>query len=109
MIQTLVDQISPPYDLREAHNIALWLGQELLGLDRVSLLDTSTWHASEEQWSRWEQACQALVRGVPVQYVLGHTWFYGIRIGVQPGVLIPRPETEELVHWIVREHWQQPL
>ena len=43
----------------------------------------------------------------PVQYVLGHTLFYDLRIMVGPGVFIPRPETEELVDWIIHEHHGQ--
>ncbi|MCE1156759.1 MAG: protein-(glutamine-N5) methyltransferase, release factor-specific, partial [Bacteroidales bacterium] len=40
--------------------------------------------------------------GMPVQYATGETEFCGLRLEVAPGVLIPRPETEELVEWAVR-------
>lgn len=50
-----------------------------------------------------EEQIAALAAGRPLQYVLGCTEFCGLRIGVREGVLIPRPETEELVMRIVRQ------
>lgn len=46
----------------------------------------------------------AISEGKPYQYVMGYTWFYDLKIGVNSSVLIPRPETEELVHWIVERN-----
>lgn len=47
-----------------------------------------------------------LLQVEPVQYVLGESWFFGNRFRVGPGVLIPRPETEELVDWILKDRSQ---
>lgn len=50
-----------------------------------------------------ENILTRLLQGEPVQYVLGEAWFCGMRLHVEPGVLIPRPETEQLVEAILRE------
>ncbi|MEE4196557.1 MAG: peptide chain release factor N(5)-glutamine methyltransferase [Bacteroidales bacterium] len=47
---------------------------------------------------------KALKKYKPIQYILGHTEFYNLPIRITPGVLIPRPETEELVDWIIAEN-----
>ena len=51
-----------------------------------------------------EKDAQDLKEGVPVQYVTGVTFFYGHRFISERGCLIPRPETEELVHWIIEDN-----
>lgn len=58
---------------------------------------------SIEQKTRLEETFAQLMLGRPVQYVLNEAWFGGIKLFVNENVLIPRPETDELVDWIVRE------
>lgn len=45
-----------------------------------------------------------LKNGEPIQYVVGHTWFYGLKFKTDSRALIPRPETEELVHWVLEQY-----
>jgi release factor glutamine methyltransferase len=59
--------------------------------------------------SGWQEYLRRLEGHEPVQYVTGQTYFYGLPFRVNPHVLIPRPETEELVDWIVREGQERPL
>ena len=54
---------------------------------------------TEEQLKQAKKDMRKLRRGVSPQYILGYSWFYGYKILVQRGVLIPRFETEELVKW----------
>lgn len=58
---------------------------------------------SEQQISMLLLSAQKLQTRMPVQYVLGETEFFGLRLEVNPSVLIPRPETEELVAWVLEE------
>lgn len=50
------------------------------------------------------QITERLKKYEPIQYILGETEFHKLTLAVNPSVLIPRPETEELVEWIVRQH-----
>ncbi|SFT35468.1 release factor glutamine methyltransferase [Lishizhenia tianjinensis] len=58
---------------------------------------------SESDLLFFRGAIKRLLAGEPFQYILGETYFYNLELKVKPGVLIPRPETEELVNWIVED------
>lgn len=64
---------------------------------------------TELEFNNYETVLQKLEEGVPVQYVLGETTFYNLSFRVDNRVLIPRPETEELVEWIVQENIHNKL
>ncbi|HLF63795.1 MAG TPA: peptide chain release factor N(5)-glutamine methyltransferase [Saprospiraceae bacterium] len=51
-----------------------------------------------------DDCLERLTLGEPVQYITGYTWFHSLRMHINPHVLIPRPETEELVDWIVQDY-----
>ena len=68
------------------------------------LFDHSPISVSDVQWHRIEEIVRRLKANEPIQYILGSTEFFGLPFRVTPDVLIPRPETEELVEWILQEN-----
>ncbi len=84
---------------REVVNQAIWLWEEGMSLSRNIKVDL---HKEAEE--KLITFLSRLSQGEPVQYIVGHAWFYGIKLKVNSHVLIPRPETEELVGWILSDH-----
>lgn len=76
--------------------------QDRLGWGPVELMSRHDSALSESEILRVHLPLDRLRRGEPLQYVLGHTLFHGLHLEVGPSVLIPRPETEELVDLIIR-------
>ena len=98
-VNRLTVRLVPLYGEREARAIARNAVAELAGIPLSALLtDPGAEFAAE----RSEEAAERLAAGEPLQYVVGHTEFYGRRFAVRAGVLIPRPETEELVDRMLR-------
>jgi len=92
------------YDMREARVVCEWLMEALLGWNKTQQLLHDTYSLSASQEHQWNQWIQRAAQGEPVQYILGKAWFCGMEWKVTPDVLIPRPETEQLVNWVVEEH-----
>jgi release factor glutamine methyltransferase len=101
--QYLIAQLSPLYDAREASNIAHWVLEHLTGWKKIDRLVHKEDPLSAEQNTLLEQYIAELLTHKPVQYVLREAWFYGLPLYVDEHVLIPRPETEELVEWVIQE------
>ena len=86
------------HDPREVNAITEWILEDLTGLTRVDrLLSDSIF--SNEQETQLNSYLEKLKTAMPVQYVTGYAWFMGKKLRVDENVLIPRPETEELVEW----------
>lgn len=91
--------LAPLYGEGEARAIAFLVLEEAFSVSRTDIYADKVRQFSQDERLHFVNICQRLEAGEPVQYVLGGAWFCGHRFSVAPGVLIPRPETEELVTW----------
>jgi release factor glutamine methyltransferase len=94
-------QLTKLYDVQEADAIAITVIGEVTAKSNAYLKAFPEYSISPDQQEKLTSILTQLVTGQPLQYVLGHTEFYGLPFKVNPSVLIPRPETEELVKWIL--------
>lgn len=97
-------QLFDLYDDREATIIADWTMEHITGFSKIDRLMHKQFVLSAEQESLYILQIKALLAHTPVQYVLGKAWFAGLPFMVNENVLIPRPETEELVDWIMQSN-----
>lgn len=91
------------YNEREAQAIVRTVLDALFGMSLTDICLGKVTQLSADDTTRLEKIMQRLEKSEPVQYVLGSGWFAGRLFDVAPGVLIPRPETEDLVKWACDE------
>ncbi len=100
--QRLVFQLYEIYDNREAANIADLVMEHVTGWNKIDRILNKKVPLVQNKIELLEQYTAELLAHKPVQYVLNEAWFYGLKFFVNESVLIPRPETEELVQWIIQ-------
>lgn len=100
--EELRKRLTSVYDEREAQAVARWVLDEAFGLSLTDICCGKVSQLSADDTRRLEAITRRLEQAEPVQYVLGHAPFAGHSFEVSPAVLIPRPETEELVNWAVQ-------
>ena len=87
----------------EIDTFFLYLMEEYLGFTRVDLVLQSDFIIDQNTKNLFDRALERLKNQEPIQYILGKTDFFGLPFLVDKNTLIPRPETEELVAWIIDE------
>src|SRR5678809_213920 len=101
--QYVREQLKGIYQEQEAINITDLAIEHVTGLLKTERLSKKQKELSESQFSQLQKDLQRLKLNEPIQYVMNKTWFYGMELYVDKNVLIPRPETEELVEWIISD------
>ena len=91
------------YPITEIDSFFFLLLEEYLGFRRVDIVLKSDFKITQETLNLLQSATKQLEQEIPLQYIIGKTEFYGLPFVVNKHVLIPRPETEELVAWVVSE------
>ena len=99
-IEYIKQQLQGQYPDAEIRSFINLLLQKVTGFNRTQLIVNKNTIFSEEQTVLVQAFVEKLKKFVPLQYVLGETEFYGLQFQLTPDVLIPRPETEELIEWI---------
>lgn len=96
-----IQELTLIYDAGEAESFFYLILEEKKQLKRIDLALHPDLFFSEEEIGVWNAILEQLQQEIPIQYLLGKTSFYGLDFEVNAAVLIPRPETEELVEWIL--------
>ena len=99
-----ITQLQSIYDVMEAESFFYLILEDKHQMKRIDLALEPNYEFSEEAIKVWEELVVQLKKEIPIQYLLGNTEFFGLPFIVNENVLIPRPETEELVDWIISEN-----
>jgi release factor glutamine methyltransferase len=99
-----IQELTPVYDADEAESFFYLLLENQKQLKRIDLALAPDLSFSDAELLGWNAQLEQLKAEIPIQYIIGSTSFYGMDFNVNANVLIPRPETEELVEWIIKEN-----
>ncbi|KAF2519375.1 peptide chain release factor N(5)-glutamine methyltransferase [Flavobacterium salilacus subsp. salilacus] len=99
-----LEQLTPLFDSMEAERFFTITLENLKGWQRVDLALNPDAELTADEVAKWDVVLHALKKQKPIQYIFGTAHFYGLELKVNESTLIPRPETEELVEWIIKEN-----
>lgn len=99
----------PVYGVRETGQLLFLIYENVLQLSRLQLITETHTKVPNSDYNQIMLITKRLLTHEPIQYILGETEFYGLKFKVNPTVLIPRPETEELVDWIIKDQKQRVI
>ena len=107
--EIFLDSLKENLPSREIENIFFELLFFKMNWERVDYLLNKNQKLSQKEVSFFKNCLEKINKNIPVQYITGQSNFCNLLIKVNPNVLIPRPETEELVHLILNNHNQDSL
>jgi release factor glutamine methyltransferase len=99
-----LEKLTPLYDAIEAESLFYIALLELKGWKRVDLALQPDAELTSLEIENWKDVLNQLAYHKPIQYIFNKANFYGLEFEVNESTLIPRPETEELVEWILKEY-----
>ena len=102
--QFFKQELKDIYPNEEIQGFIFLAFEHYLGYSKTDVLLNDEKTVSESELLKFNFLVKDLKKQKPIQYILGKTEFYGLNFNVAPGVLIPRPETEELVEMIIKEN-----
>ncbi len=102
-IQNLQLQLLPHYEVTEIRQFANLILEHLLGFTSTQVLTQELREFTNQELTKVMEITERLLQHEPIQYILGSTEFYNLKLEVNTSVLIPRPETEELLEWILSD------
>jgi release factor glutamine methyltransferase len=100
-----IEKLTPIYGEAEAESFFYLILEDRHQLRRIDLALHPEMAFNSGDLQYWNQLLEQLLLEIPIQYLLGKTSFYGLEFEVTNHVLIPRPETEELVDWIIQDNF----
>ena len=103
LVHRLIAALKTEHGLHEARSMAYLVVRYVTGLSQAVLLRDAREPFPKELLPKVNNILRQLKKRMPIQYLMGETKFYGCRIVVNPAVLIPRPETEELVYGLLQK------
>lgn len=96
-------ELKEQFPIQEIDSFFYRLSEKYLNIKRIDLALDPSVEIDQENQLLMEGGLGRLKNSEPIQYITGHTEFYGMTFQVNKNVLIPRPETEELVEWIIED------
>ncbi|MBU3928032.1 MAG: peptide chain release factor N(5)-glutamine methyltransferase [Bacteroidetes bacterium] len=102
LVSDYIAELTPIYNKEEAAQMVYWLTEDFFGISRTGMILNPEKKLSESEMLTLHFAVKSLKSHVPVQYIIGKVAFLNLSLKVTRAVLIPRPETEQLVDWIMQ-------